>query len=174
MGERIGRVKMGKLMYWDKASLIGKAKTVCTSISRTRDSFTTSHQQAGVQLLQESHNGDSARWKPHSKHPPFSLSADLYSEHEAIWHGAFLGLLGVNCPSYPLPASCAPPAHLLLGWDERQKRPWCSASSAQQECKHAINTASNTNTKQARMPATKKINSIPDRTSTEELPLLPS
>lgn len=86
-----------------------------------------------------------------------------------------LGHLRSIVPVSPLLGhlSCAPPAHLLLGWDEKQKRPWCSASTAQQEHKHAINTVSNTNIKQASMPATKKINSIPDRKSTEELPLLP-
>lgn len=85
-----------------------------------------------------------------------------------------LGHLGSIVPVSPIPASCAPPAHLLLAWDERQKRPWCSASTAQKESKHVINTASNTNTKQGPMPVTKKINSIPDRASIEELPLLPS
>ena len=47
MGERIGRVKVRKFMGWDKDNLIGKAKAA--HASKARNSFPTSHGQAGVQ-----------------------------------------------------------------------------------------------------------------------------
>ena len=70
----------------------------------------------------------------------------------------------------PLPPSCAPPAHSLVGWCEKQKRLWLRASTtAQQSLKHPhiINTVFSTNLKHSPILATmKKINSLPAKTST--------
>lgn len=49
MGERIKGVKVWELMGWDKESLLGKVKAVCTS--KENKEFTTSHWQADVQPL---------------------------------------------------------------------------------------------------------------------------
>ena len=68
----------------------------------------------------------------------------------------------------PLPTPCALPACSLVGWGERQKRPWLCVSPAQQYRKHpcVINTVFSTNPKHSPTPATvKKTNSIPAKTS---------
>ena len=49
MGQRIRKVKVRKLVGWDKDSLIDKAKAKQHKQSKRRNSFITSHQQAGVQ-----------------------------------------------------------------------------------------------------------------------------
>lgn len=62
---KIGRVKLRKFMSWDNNSLIGKEKAVHMKQSKTGNSFTDSHGQAGVQPSpREQGNSDFERQTP--------------------------------------------------------------------------------------------------------------
>lgn len=54
MGKRIIKVEVRGLMGWDQDSLLGKSKSCAWKRSKPRSSFTSSHQQAGLQPLQQS------------------------------------------------------------------------------------------------------------------------
>jgi len=46
--------------------------------------------------------------------------------------GYLFGQLGSAVPAVSLPACCAAPGCLLVGWGKRQRRPWLCVSAAQQ------------------------------------------
>ena len=103
-GERIGRVKVRKLVGWDKDSLIGKAKATHTSKAKPgiHSSLPTSRQV--FSHLQESRAPPhvTVTWEDkrhHSERPPFLLlPAALCAEHDVIWPGISLGSVRVSCP----------------------------------------------------------------------------
>ena len=68
-----------------------------------------------------------------------------------------------------LPVSCTPPAYSLVGWGEKQKKPWLCVSTTQQQLKHpsVINTVFSTNEMHSPiLVPMKKINSTPAKIST--------
>ena len=74
--------------------------------SKTRNSFTTSHRQAGVQPSPGKQgsimgNGYLGRQMPSLQmSPPFLLLPPaLYAEHDVIWYGISLWSVGVSSPS---------------------------------------------------------------------------
>ena len=146
--------------------------------SKTRNSFTTSRQQAGAQPSPGKQgsitcNGYLGRQTPslRTSPPSFLFPPTLYTEYDAVRYGLYLRSAGVSCPGCaPLPASCAPPARSLVGQGEKQNRPWVCVSTVQQQPKHpcVTNTVFRTNLEHSLLPAaTKKMNSIiPAKTST--------
>jgi len=100
--------------------------------------------------------------------PPPTFPLALLLRRTSYGIGCPFGQLGQLSRLCPLPASCAPPASLLAGWCEEQKRPGLCVSTAQRELKHPCvnSTVSSTNPRHSPIPATKKeINSIPAQTS---------
>ena len=171
MGERIRRVKIRKLVGWDKDSLVGKAKAARTSKAKQgihsplpigRQVF--SHLQEGWAPLHVTVTWEDKRHL--SEHPPFLLLPQL----------CMLSMTSYGM-GYPfgqlrsaLPASYAPPAYSLVGGCEMQKRPWRCVSTAQQYLQRrcVTNTVFITNPKHSPILATvKKINPTPAKTSTE-------
>ena len=105
------------------------------------------------------------------KVPPFLLLPPaLNAERDTIWYGIALCSAGVSCPCCaPSQRLMPPPACLLVGWGERQKRPglWVSTAQQQQEHPCVIDIVFSTNPKYSPIPATlKKINSVPAKSST--------
>ena len=121
VGERFGRVKVRKLLDWDKDGLIGKAKIVCASkvkygihpLSVSRQLF--SH-------LQESRDSLCVvfTWeeKCHNREhfPLASVDPICYcwAWRRVVWGVPFVGWGQLSQPC-PLTASCAPPACSLVG-----------------------------------------------------------
>ena len=146
--------------------------------SKTRNSFTTSHRQTGVQPSPGkqgsiTHNDYLGRQNAVTPNvPPFLLLPPaLCAEHDAIWSGISLWPVGVSCPGcVPSQLLVPPPAYSLVGWGEKQKRPGLCVSTAQHSLKHpcVTNSVSSTNPKHSPIPATlKKITSVPAKASTE-------
>lgn len=73
------------------------------------------------------------------------------------------GLMGSAVPAVSPSNFLCPPAHLLVGWGEEQKRPWLNVSTAQQQQKYqCVNFIRILNSKHSTVPSTrKKVNSIP-------------
>ena len=127
---RIRRVKMRKIMGWDKDSLTGKAKATHTSKAKQgiHSPLPTSRQV--FRHLQESRAPSciAVTWedrRSHSELPP-SLSPSspsfyCWAPSHAVWDIPFLswGQLSQLCP---LPTSCAPTACSLVGQSEKQKK----------------------------------------------------
>lgn len=104
----------------------------------------------------------------HSKHPPLPLSSPTHILSLMSYSmGCSQGQLGLAVLPVSLPSFLALPASLLVGWDERQKRPWQAASAAQKQQKHLCikNTAFSTSSKHSFIPATLK-KTIPDKAGT--------
>lgn len=164
--KRIRKLKMSKLMGWDRKSLIGKPKAMCASKAKQRNH---SPLPMGRQVLSHplesrapSHPGVIRGKKMPALSIPHSLLASaLYAEHVFIWHGIFL-CSPVSPPkffAYSQPSS-------LMGGCEKQKI-W--ASTAQQYIKHTwiINIAFSPNPKLNPILATRReINSTLAKTST--------
>jgi len=122
-GETIRRVKVRKLVGWDKGSLIGKAKAMCTSKAKQGI-----HSLLPVSTQVFSHLQESRAlscviviWEGkyhHSEQCPFLLLPHGF--YCWVWHHAFSQLSQLCL----LPTSCSSQAYLLEGWGEEQKRPW--------------------------------------------------
>ena len=104
MGERIGRVKVRKLVGWDKDSLIAKAKVV--QASKAKQGIHSLLPTGGQVFshLQESRApsritvtwGDKCH---HSEHPPLPSSYPSFiAEHSIVQCGISLWSVGVSCP----------------------------------------------------------------------------
>ena len=130
MGERIGRVKVRKLVGSDKDSLISKAKAAHGSKAKQG---THSLLPIGGQVfshLQESRAPSriTVTWadkRHHLEHPPLPPSSPQLSMLSVTSYGMEYPLVswGQLSRLCPLPTSCAPPAYSLVGWGEKQKRP---------------------------------------------------
>lgn len=111
------------------------SKSCACKQSKAGNSFSTSHGQAGVQPCpgkQSSVICNSYLGGQTANNSPCSSFFSQLCVLSVMLHG--LGWpLSQLCP---LPAVCAPPACSLVGWAEEQKRPWLSASSAQQYQKY--------------------------------------
>ena len=166
MRKRIRRVKVRKLVGWDKDSLTGKAKAVCTSKAKQRIHSPLPMDRQVFSHLQErrapSHVTVTGEDKHHhSKFPPpfpqlYTLSMTPHSMECPF------GQLGSAVPAVSPPNSLCTPSLLTGegGWE---------AEKALALCKHCpiINTVSSTNPKQSPVSATmKKTNSIPAKSST--------
>lgn len=165
--ERTGKVKAGKLLGWDKDSLVGEAKLRmptkrnkewihyfplagrCSSVGKT-------------ELIM--HNDGLGRQKPMfgmSLPSSFSPSA-LIAEHDAIWYGVPLWPVWVSSPGCVLFHSSCSPSSWLGGQREKLKCPWLSVSTALQQLKYqcAVNTVLVTSPKHRAIEvAMNKINS---------------
>ena len=141
MGERIIKVKVRKLMGWDKDSLIGKAKATQASKAKQGIHSLTSHQQAGVQPSpgeQGSTTCVMVTWEDKRHQLWMSLPSfffpQLYAEHDVIWYGISLWSVGVSCPS-SVPSQLLVPPQPARWWGgvRGRRRPWlcvsCSASN---------------------------------------------
>jgi len=123
MGERVERVKVRKLVGWDKNGLIGKAKAAhANKAEQGIDSllpvimWVFSHlQESRAQLWVM------VTWEDKPCH----------SGHHMAWNILLVSWdqLSRLCP---LPASCAAPACSLVGWGKRQRRSWLCLNVAQQ------------------------------------------
>ena len=99
MGERIGRVKVRKLVGWDKDSFIGKAKATHTSKANQGIHSPLPMGRQVFSHLQESRAPAhvTVTWEDkccHSKNPPLPPSSPSF-----LWSGLSLGSVGVSCPS---------------------------------------------------------------------------
>jgi len=175
MGERIRRVKVRKLLGWDKDSLMGKTEAVQKSKAKQgiQVLLPISRQVLTIPRKAGLHRAQHLLWKTNAITPNIPLSPSFYwwAWHHMLWdiplvswgHLFQLGLL---------PISCAPPAYSLAGHCEKQKRPWHNVSAVQQQLKHpcVINTVLDTNPKHSTIQATrKKINSSLAKTGTKVL-----
>ena len=138
MGERIGRVKVRKLMGWDKDSLIGKAKATHTSKAKQgihsllpvgRQVFSHLQESRAPSLLM-------ATWETNAITPnilPFLLlHSALYAEHDVLWSGISLGSVGDSCPSCVPSQLLVPPQPLAggAGWEAEKALALCKHRSA--------------------------------------------
>jgi len=102
--QSIRRVKVRKVMDWDKDILISKAKNHVDKKSKIRNSFTTSIQQTGSHTSQGkqdsvTQNGNLGRQTP-SFWTPFSFFSQLFiAQHDIIWYKIPLWSVWVSCPS---------------------------------------------------------------------------
>ena len=142
MGDRNGRAKVRKITGWDKHSLAGKGKDALKSIahkqSKTRNSFTTSHQQAGVQPAPKkqgcsTHESYSGRQKPSSQKPPPSfflpqLSMLSMMSYSMEYH---FGQLGSAVPAASPPTFSCTPSPLAGGveWEAEKTLALCKHCS---------------------------------------------
>ena len=117
-------------MDCDKGSLVGKIKTAHKQ-NKIRNSFTTLHCQAAVhpspgQQGPITCSCDLGRPMPSVQMFPFSFSPQLYTQTMTPFGVGHLSLVrwGQLSQLWHLSDSCAPPASSLVGWGERQKRPW--------------------------------------------------
>ena len=170
MGEVLQGHKWRKLMGWDKDCLTGKAKVAHTSKAKQGIHSLFSIGRQVFSHLQGSRVPSHATfiWEKechHSELPHFLvLPPALY-----CWAWRMVWIIPLVRRSQlsrlcPLPAACAPPASLLVGWGERQRRPWLCVSTAQQYWKHpcATSTVFSTDPKHSPILATvKEINSTP-------------
>ena len=140
MGERIGRVKVRKLVGWDKDSLKrGKAKAVHTSKAKPGIHSPLPMGRQVFSHLQESRAPSRVMgsWEDkhhNSKHPSLPSSSPSFigwAWRHIAWNIPWVswGQLSQLCP---LPTPCAPPACSLVAWGEEQKSPWRCASTVQQ------------------------------------------
>lgn len=119
-GENL-EIKNEKNLWIEKKTVYYPKKSCTPRQSKTRDSFSTSPQQAGIQLSpgKQGHitlNIDLRRQTQSlqmSRLPPYSPT--LYTEHEVTSYGIFLWPVGISCPDYVTPNSLCN-ADSLLGW----------------------------------------------------------
>jgi len=115
------------------------SKSCAHKQSKIRNSFMASHQQTGVQPSPGKQgsitcNGYLGRQMPSFQMPPpsFFFPQPYITEHDLIWYGTSLWSAKVSCPGC---VSSQPLVHsqpsLLVGWGERQRRPWSCVSAAQ-------------------------------------------
>jgi len=139
MSERIRRAKARKLVDWDNGSLIGKANTAHTSKAKQG---IHSSLPIGRQVFSHLYESTAplcvtVTWEDkrhHSKRlrlPSFPPCFLCWARRHMVWGTPLVswGQLSWLCP---LPTPCASSAHSLVGWCERQKRPWLCVSTAQQ------------------------------------------
>lgn len=174
MVRRTGKVKAWELVDWNKDSLISKEKLHAQS--KTRNSSSTTHQQAGVQpfpakqgsIMPNSCLGGQMPWL---QIPPSLPLLQLYS-----W--ALCHLYSVGYPSRQLgsavlavssPSSLCTPNRLTIGQQEGLKTSRLCVSAALQQQKHqcVINIGLITNPKHSTLwNSMKKINSIQAKSGT--------
>ena len=131
MGERIRRVKVGKLVSWDTDILTGKAKAVCASKAKQGihsllpiDGQVFSHLQESRAPSHITVIGKTKAVTPNVPYFPSSFP------HHMVRNIPFVswGQLSQLCP---LPTSSAPLCYSLVGSCEKQKKPWlCKRCSA--------------------------------------------
>lgn len=135
-----------KISWFDKSAVVKKSKSCTWKQSKKRNSFTTTHQQADVQLVfgkqgLNRHNGCLGRQmtsaQMFSQHPPFLQL--LFLRWTSYGMGYPFGYLGQLAQLFPLSISCPSPAYrpskLLEGcWrespDTAQQYPNLCATSA--------------------------------------------
>lgn len=134
-GESVGRIKAGKLLGWDKGTLIEKAKAVQTSKAKQgissllpmgRQEFSHLLERAGPHHMWWWLGGQTASLQKSPLPPSFP---SLYTEQDVTWSEISLGSLGVTCPS------CVPsqPPHQCGSTKSRKALALCEPSSATTE-----------------------------------------
>lgn len=171
MVERVRRVKVRKLVGWDKDRLVGKAKAVCTGkqnkefIQHIPSASRCSAISRGIMVIWEDK-------QHHSEHPFPSFLFPQFCRLSMIPRGMGYPFGHLGQPSHPdmLPTSCALPDSFLMGWQEEQKRPLLCISSVWKSWKYlfVINAVFSTNPKHyPSLASIKKTNSIPAKTGTD-------
>jgi len=134
----MGRIKVQKLTGWDKDSLVGKAKATHTSEAKEGINSLLPFSKKVFSHFQESkvpsHVTVTREDKRHHSKCP-SLPSSSPSLHCWPWCHTLWDIPLVSCCQLsqlcPLPTSYAPPAYLLAGQCEKQRKLWGCASTAQ-------------------------------------------
>lgn len=130
-----GGGEMGKLVDWDKNTLIDKAKAAHKQ-SKTRNLFNTSYSQASVQpcpgkpgsIMLRVTCRDECHNSKYSFFPSFPSA--FISEPNIIWSGISLWSSRISCSSCVLSKLLAH-SHAPHWWGGKQKKPWHCKSCQQ-------------------------------------------
>jgi len=116
-----------------------ESKSCARKESKARNSCTASRRQAGVQPSPGKQGSITHKvtWEDEHHHfkclPSSSSFPQLYVLSVISYGMQYpLGQMGSAVLAMSLSTSRAPPASSLVGWGEKQKRPWVSVSTAQQ------------------------------------------
>ena len=119
--ERIRRVKVRKLMGWDTNSLKSKAKALCASKASQginslppigRQVFSHPQKSRAPSHVMVTWEGKHHR----SKRPPLPYSSpSFHAEHDVIWYGTSLWLVGSAVPAVSPPSFLCTPSLLTDG-----------------------------------------------------------
>ena len=128
-------------MGWDKDSLLDKANVTC-KLSKTRDLFTTSHQQAGVHPCpgkEGSARSFLGRQTPslQTSHPSFFFTPALIAKHDTTWCGTSPWPAWASCPG------CVPSQLLVHPQTPPGRAEWGAVALAL--CKQCSATTTNIN-----------------------------
>lgn len=132
IGEAFGRLKVIKLVDWDKDSFLGKAKAICTSRGKQRIPSPLSTDRCSA-IPRKARLHHTWWWLGKTTTTPlniipFLLSVpDSYADHDSIWYGISLWTSSPSCvPSQP-PVHFQPP----FCWDGVWSRKDCAKTVQQ-------------------------------------------